>query len=263
MSETHHLVVPSLGRSSDAGHLAAADLSRICGEMGVDYRLVGGNAVTFLTWIHGVTHRVPGRETADADFGAEPAVVGNPNFALSLEERGYKLQGGNRFRRTVETTDGDLELTIDVLTPSYTGTLNSNQPVGDLFVDEVPGLALALSRSATVVRLETTLSDGTTLAYTAPLPDVVSSLCMKAYAYRGRFKQRDALDIWRLLEAANAAGVTAPSWPASATGRDAARLLHRHFGRPGAAGPSDATPDRASQARIRALVLQVVAAPQN
>lgn len=263
MSETHHLVVPSLSRASDAGHLAAADLSTICDELGLSYRLVGGNAVTFLTWFHGVNDLVPGRETADADFGAEPAVVGDSNFALSLEARGYTRQGGNRFHRVVETTDGDLELAIDVLTPSYTGTLNSSQPVGELFVDEIPGLALALSRSATVVHLETNLTDGTALAYTAPLPDVVSALCMKAYAYRGRFKQRDSLDIWRLLEAARATGVAAESWPCTATGRDAARLLHRHFGQPGATGPSDATRDRASQARIRALVLQVVAAPRS
>lgn len=259
MSELHHLTVPSLSRASDAGHLAAADLFTICDELSLDYRLVGGNAVTLLTWIHGVNGLVPSRETADADFGAEATVVGDANFAMGLEQRGYELHGGNRFRRT----DGDLQLIIDVLTPSYTGTLNNNRPVGDLFVDEIPGLAFALARSATVVRLETRLTDGTALTYTAPLPDVVASLCMKAYAYRGRFKQRDALDIWRLLEAAKAAGVTADSWPISATGRDAATVLHRHFGQVGAAGPADATPDRASQARIRALVLQVVAAPQS
>lgn len=230
MTETHRLVVPSLSRASDAGHLAAADLATVCDELGLSYRLVGGNAVTFLTWIHGVNDLVPGRD---------------------------------RFHRTVETTDGNLELAIDVLTPSYTGTLNSNQPVGELFVDEIPGLSLALSRSATVVHIETRLTDGTALTYTTPLPDVVSALCMKAYAYRGRFKQRDSLDIWRLLEAAHATGVAAESWPTSATGRDAARLLHRHFGQPGATGPSDVTRDRASQARIRALVLQVVAAPHS
>lgn len=64
------LILPSLTRAADAGHLAAADIAEIAGAIGAEYRLVGGNAVSLLVWHHQVTDLVPARETVDADFGA-------------------------------------------------------------------------------------------------------------------------------------------------------------------------------------------------
>jgi hypothetical protein len=222
----------------------------------VAYRLIGGNAVSLLTSVHGVGDRVPARDTADADFGASYDVVCDPRLPRALAQRGYLRSAGNRFVRTDPGT-GD-ELAIDVLAPSYTGQLRVNQPRGDLWVDEVPGLAFALARPATVVIAEVVLTSAVSLHAELLLPDVIAALCLKAYAYAGRLHPRDALDIWRLLEAAHAADVRANGWPRSATGSDAAQILHRHFGRPSSNGTADATSATAHQARIRALVAQVV-----
>ena len=231
----YRLALISTSRASDAGHLAAFDLASIADELGIEYRLVGGNAVSVLTAVHQVTDLVPDRETADADFGAEPVVIANPDLLARLVAYGYEQEEGNRFRRTVET-ESELALVIDVLAPSYHGRLRTNQQCGELYVDEIPGLALALARPATEVTVEVRLTSGTTIKYHTPLPDVVSALCMKAHSYVGRLAERDAVDIWRLLEAALAAGVTVQTWPRGASATEAARTLHHHFG-VGGAGP--------------------------
>lgn len=253
-----NISVISAGRAGDAGFLAADDLSRIALELQVEYRLIGGNAVTLLVAAHGVSELVPTRETADADFGADYGVVADPRLPAALYGRGYKRESGNRFRRRLATSQGELDLVIDVLAPAYVGRLRTNQTHGELVVDEVPGLALALARPATRVRVDVRLTSGTRLVTVLAIPDVASALCLKAYAYRGRFEARDALDIWRLLEAAHAAGIGAADWPKGGVGLDAARILHSHFGLPSSRGPLSATASRRHQARIRALVAQVV-----
>jgi hypothetical protein len=230
----------------------------------VPYRLVGGNAVSLLAAVHGVSDRVPARETADADFGAEYPVIADPRLLAALLDRGYRQAEGNRFLRqhTLPSLDAAAapvrDLIIDVLAPSYQGRLVTNQPHGPLVVDEVPGLALALARPGTPVAVEVQLTSGHRLATDLLLPDVVSAICLKAYAYAGRFTPRDAVDLWRLLEAAAAAGVTAATWPTGATATAAANVLSQHFGWPGAQGPARASARPPDQTRIRALVAHVV-----
>jgi hypothetical protein len=86
----------------------------------------------------------------------------------------------------------------------------------------------------------------------------LSALCLKAYAYAGRLHARDAIDIWRLLEAAAGSGVDSAAWPTGATGKDAARILHRSFGSIGSQALRHVSGDRAIQTRVRALVQQIV-----
>jgi hypothetical protein len=102
------------------------------------------------------------------------------------------------------------------------------------------------------------LTSGEALSTVLRLPDAVAALCLKAYAYAGGWHARDALNVWRLLEAVHAADRRAVDWPSGPTGRDAAAILQRHFGRPASQGPSDATTAPAQQARIRALVAALV-----
>jgi hypothetical protein len=260
---TSQLVVASTSRAADGGYLALRDLSEIADAMGVEYRVVGGHMVTLLATLHGVSDQVPLRETTDADLGVSPQVVADPRLPQALRDRNYALSGAaNRFVRDRDGGRGRLEVVIDVLAPSYRGGLRSNQRHGDLFVDEIPGLAFALSRPPTTVVLRVHLLDGDEVAMHLSLPDLTSALCLKALAYRGRFEDKDAVDLWRLMCAAHAAGLRAESWPATVTGRDAGHVLHRFFGRPGAAGLKQVSPQRSDQARMRALVRATVAPPQ-
>ena len=137
----------------------------------------------------------------------------------------------------------------------------TSQPHGTLLVDELPGLGSALDRPGTVVHVRVRLTTGHEVVARLVLPDVISAICLKAYAYQGRLSDRDAVDLWRLLEAANAAGVTAATWPTGVSGRESAAVLFQHFGHPASAGPAQASREPAQRARIRALVLRVVAQP--
>lgn len=65
MSETRHVTVASSSNAEDAAWLAVADVARVATDLGVDYRLVGGNSVTLLVQVHDAATQVPGRATAD------------------------------------------------------------------------------------------------------------------------------------------------------------------------------------------------------
>lgn len=256
------LMLASTSRAADGGYLALSDLAEIAAAMNVAYRIVGGHMVTLLVAAHDVSDRVPLRETADADFGALPQVIADPRLPQALRGRGYTAaEGANRFVRRQEDAEGLLHLAIDILAPSYEGRLLSSQPHGDLFVDEIPGLAFALARRPTVVDLRVRLLGGGEVGMQLELPDLTSALCIKALAYRGRFADKDAVDLWRLMNAAYAAGLRSASWPTGPTGRDAAAVLERFFGRPSATGLRQVSRQPAEQARMRAMTHAVIALP--
>ncbi|MFE9694702.1 hypothetical protein [Micromonospora sp. NPDC005806] len=256
------MALTSTSRAADAGFLTLADLSSIAAELALDHRIVGGHMVTLLTAAHGVAGQVPMRETLDADFAALPAVIADPRLPRALADCGYhRTDAANRFIREHQDNHGPLNLVVDILAPSFENRLVPNQRHGDLVVDEVPGLVLALHRPATLVHLQVRLTNADELALQVRLPDLVSALCVKALAYRGRFAAKDAIDLWRLLNAAQAAGLTAETWPTSATGRDSAHILHRFFGIPGATGLTQVSASSADRTRMQALIARIVARP--
>lgn len=253
MSGPAALVLVSGSLASDAAHLASRDIAAVADDLRVDYRLVGGNAVTLLTYVHHVDAAVPLRETADADLGAHLEVLGEPALLEAMTGLGYTQREGNRFVRHAASPGGPLELAVDVLAPSRTGRLETNQPVGALVVDAVPGLPLALRMPATWAHVTVTLTAAETLTYTVALPHVLAMLAMKAHAFAGRMATRDAVDIWRLLEAAHAAGYGPVDWPRGASTSDTHTLLRRHFTLPSSAGMNALRSTSADQARVRLL----------
>jgi hypothetical protein len=138
------LVLASTSRATDAGWLAAADIDTMTAGLDVQYRLIGGLAVTLLVHVHGADDLAPQRETADADLGVSVETCGDERFLPALLSAGYAQVQGNRLERAT----GSCTLVIDVLTPSYVGRLLPNQAHGELVVDEVPGLHTALLRPA-------------------------------------------------------------------------------------------------------------------
>ncbi|MBC9819737.1 hypothetical protein [Terrabacter sp. MAHUQ-38] len=251
----------STSRSADAGHICTADIAKIAEDAGLEFRLVGGNAVSLLVWLHGASDLVPHRETNDADLGVPPQTTGAQSLVEAMVRAGYQQTEGNRFRRVTEHAGTPLQLEIDILIPSYSDRMETNRPFGELVVDAIPGLSVAIARPPTLVEVMTTLTTGEDLRYTVPLPDAISALCMKAYAYRWRYAQRDALDIWRLLEVARQISLTPADWPKGASGKETARILHAHFGTIASGGPALATRDKSSQTRICALVAALVPPP--
>jgi hypothetical protein len=186
-----------------------ADVAAVATDLGIDYRLIGGNCVALLVHVHDAATQVPDRATADADMGVSFEVCADPRLVPALTALGYDRQSGNRFIRT----QGTRALVIDVLAPSYLGRLMSNRPHGDLVVDEIPGLLDALRLPPILVAARAILTDASQVDVRVPLPDVRAALVMKAHAYAGRLGDNDALDIWRLLQSVDNAGHAADDWP--------------------------------------------------
>jgi hypothetical protein len=247
----------SASRAADAGYLALVDVAQIASDMEAEYRIVGGHMVTLLAAVHGVSDQVALRETLDVDVGVLPRVAADPRLVDALAERGYVAQGGaNRFVRR-HGHDG-LELVVDVLAPADAGVMRSNRRHGALVLDEIPGLALALGRPPTTVELRVTLLGGTAVTAVVKVPDLVSALCIKAAAYRGRFADKDAVDLWRLMTAAFESGLRSEAWPIDSTANGAAAILRRFFGRPSSTGLVQVSSRRDVQARMRAMTKVVV-----
>ncbi|SBT54864.1 hypothetical protein [Micromonospora narathiwatensis] len=111
------------------------------------------------------------RETLDTDFAALPAVIADPRLPRALAERGYQRgDAANRFVRSHQDNRGPLNLVVDILAPSFESRLVPNQRHGDLTVDEVPGLILALYRPPVVLHLEVRLTNAGSLAFGSTCP---------------------------------------------------------------------------------------------
>lgn len=247
-------VIPSTARAEDGAFLAMADVADIAASTDTEYRIIGAHMVS----VHTARYELdlPLRQTGDADVGLQAKVLASSGFVHALIDRGYRQEGGNRFIREVD----DLELAVDLLIPAYTSRIRHNRPVGDLFVDEVPGLSYALARDPFVANLRIRLTSGTYVDTKPYIPDAVAALCLKALAFAARVEKRDAVDVWRMLEVVNADGVTAADWPDRATPRAAAEQLRRSFLPANGIGVRAASTVPSQQARIRALVARLVGA---
>lgn len=251
------LVVSSMSRAQDAGYHALADVAEVAGSLGAEYRIVGGHMVSLLVQAYGAT-AAPARETADADLAATFAVLADPRLVPALIAHGYAQRAGNRFAR--QGPDG-LDLVIDLLAPSYTGTHNPNRPIGDLVVDEIPGLSFALSAEPRILSLEIELSSAGRRDAVVPVPGPVPALALKALAYRSRLAAKDAADVWRLLEVAAVARMSPDEWAGAGVRTDARQVLHRFFGMRTAPGAQAASAAPAVRTRIAALVQAHVLRP--
>jgi len=173
-------------------------------------------------------------------MGVSFEVCADPRLPPALTALGYDRQFGNRFIRT----QGTRALVIDVLAPSYLVRLISNQPHGDLVVDEMPGLLDALRLPPVHVAARAILTDTTHVDVRVPLPDVRAALVMKAHAYAGRLGDNDA---WTSGDSSNRRatpdtprpigppGVRPATQPCSCTGTSAHQAAADLVGQPGTA----------------------------
>jgi hypothetical protein len=245
----------STSQAEDAGFLAMRDIAAVADDAGIEYRIVGGQMVRLHVALAGVEEPTI-RVTLDADMGVAAASARNPALVAGMEALGYTRPGAsNRFIRTTE--DG-LSLVIDVLAPAWGRRMVSNQQYGDIALDEIPGLSLALATPGEQIDLTVTRLDGTHVSFTLVLPDITSALCLKAVGWSARLAVKDAVDVWRLLRAHRQRIPEPIPWRDSGVQGDAVTILRRDFAQPAGGGVRAASPQRADQAEIRALTLTVL-----
>ena len=247
------LIVAS--RAEEAGYLALADIAHLAAQIGIDYRIVGGQMVSLHVAASGADDPAP-RQTLDADLGVEQQVAGDPALVDGLQGLGYERpESANRFIRTAR---GGQRLVIDLLAPSYGSRMRTNRRHGQMTVDEIPGLSLALALPGERVELHIQLLDDSTIDLLTVIPEIPAALCVKVLGYADRLAAKDALDVWRLLAAYRMRVLAPPPWPDKGVRREAAKILRRDFGQVAGAGVRAATNSPAEQAQIRALVLHAL-----
>ncbi len=90
--------------------------------------------------------------TGDADLSLEFCVLASSRLIDELRADGYQLVARNRLER-----DGGTRA-IDVLVPADIFRVRHNRAVGELFVDEAPGLRYTLSRAPLILELQVRLT---------------------------------------------------------------------------------------------------------
>lgn len=205
--------------------LALADLTRAAS--GAQYRVIGGNMVTFHSARREV--RIAPRSTDDADAGIESSAVAADDLASALLGAGYTKIDGSRFTRR----EGELDLVIDLLV-SDVHAERHNIEVGSLSADAAPGLALALARDPMWVECTVVLTAGEAVDLKLPLPDSSAAVVMKTLTWAARYEDKDALDTFRLLDCWSqdvTAGEALPLRLGSTVAR-ALEVLEDHFSAP-------------------------------
>lgn len=245
----------SQSQAEDAGFLAMRDIAAIAADTGIEYRIVGGQMVRLHVALADVAEPAV-RVTLDADLGVTAASARNPALVAGLEALGYRRpSASNRFIRTTE--DG-LTLVIDVLAPAWGRRMVYNQQYGDMTLDEIPGLSLALASPGEQTDLTVMRLDGKRVSFSVVIPNITSALCLKVLGWSDRLAAKDAVDVWRLLRAHRQRRPEPSAWRESGVQGDAVAVLRRDFARPVGAGMRAASPERADQAEIRALTLTVL-----
>lgn len=267
------LVLDARSVADDLGYVALADLAHVlAGDAHASYRVIGGHMVTALVsrWQLGPDLY---RETGDTDLGVPPVVVRDAHLVERLLDLGYQRAMGNRFVRPIDDVPvriaggvpASRHAVVDVLVPSYRSRARHTRRIGgDLVTTEVPGLATALARPPLMLELALRRLNGERLDVAIAFPDEAAALTMKGLATRVRTKDTDVVDVWRCLEVAFAAGVSASAFADAVAARSVAAVRSLFASRDGPGMTALVAAQRLSAAaaderftRLRALVARV------
>ena len=220
--------------ADDAGFVAIHDVATLMKTPGLERALlIGGHMVSLHArrWGLGLF-----RETQDADLGVPQLALNTVDVVPTFHALGYNRVRSNRFAKSMlaasagqgsDTAGG--QVVVDILVPALTSHPRKNIEVGGVTTIEVPGLAEALNRQPTVVTLHLTCRDGAMFAACVKIPDERSALVLKTMAWEMRQTGKDAVDVWRCLEIANAAALR-PEDVDSHDGTRAMATLQAAFG---------------------------------
>lgn len=231
--------------ADEHGMRALRDVATAAGN--VEYRVIGGHMVRFLRLIYDQ----PGtpRVTSDADTGIEADISVAGGLHEQLTGLGYELKAGNRYER------GDQAIDLLVPTEAKPGV----RDVGGRAFDGAPGLRLALASPPIKVSVTARLTDGETVDFTVPIPDVEAAFVLKTLARTVRSEERDVTDMGTLLEIVHSAP-TYLATPWRMNNPDVVRLGER-LDAARVAARMIAAPPTVVPARVRALLSRYVAAP--
>lgn len=187
-------------RTTAAVKSVLVEIGQILGSFKGRFAIVGGA----VPWLLLGNEDMPHVGTLDVDLGLDAAALGDGEYVhlvKALLGHGYEQRKElRRFQlvRQIQADDGGppIDVVIDFLMPRDAEIVKNVPPlISDFAVQKADGADLAL-RFYQMVAIAGSMPDGGTNRVEVAVCSIPALLAMKGHAIEGRYKQKDAYDIY-------------------------------------------------------------------
>ena len=187
-------------RTTAAVKTVLVEIGQILGSFKGKFAVIGGA----VPWLLLASADMPHVGTLDLDLALDAEALGDGEYATLVESligHGYQQRDGlRRFQlvRQVPTTDGGgpIDVIVDFLMPRDADITRNKPPLIDNFaVQRADGADLA-NHFYEMVAVTGSMPTGGTNRVEIAVCSIPALLAMKGYAIEGRYKQKDAYDIY-------------------------------------------------------------------
>jgi hypothetical protein len=187
-------------RTTVAVKSVLVEIGQILGSFKGKFAIIGGA----VPWLLLANEDMPHVGTLDVDVGLDAEALGDGEYATlvsALRVHGYaQREGLRRFQlvRKVPARDGGeaIDIVVDFLMPRDAEIVKNDPPlVADFAVQRADGADLAM-RFYQMVAVAGPMPDGGTNRVEIAVCSIPALLAMKGFALAGRYKQKDAYDIY-------------------------------------------------------------------
>ena len=187
-------------RTTAAVKSVLIEIGQILGSFKGKFAIIGGA----VPWLLLANEDMPHVGTLDVDVGLDAEALGNGEYATligALQGHGYaQREGLRRFqlvRQVPARDDGEaIDVVVDFLMPRDAEIVKNDPPlISDFAVQRADGADLAM-RFYQLVAVAGLMPDGGTNRVEIAVCSIPALLAMKGHALAGRYKQKDAYDIY-------------------------------------------------------------------
>ncbi|MBV1777366.1 hypothetical protein KSF73_16720 [Burkholderiaceae bacterium DAT-1] len=187
-------------RTTMAVKAVLIEIGQILGSFKGKFAIIGGA----VPWLLLDSDDMPHVGTLDVDIGLDAEALGDGEYATlisALQQHGYAQRDGlRRFQlvRKVPALDSGaaIDIVVDFLMPRDAEIVKNNPPlISDFAVQRADGADLAM-RFYQLVAVAGPMPDGGTNRVEIAVCSIPALLAMKGHALAGRYKQKDAYDIY-------------------------------------------------------------------
>lgn len=188
------------GRTTAAVKSVLVEIGQILGSFQGKFAVIGGA----VPWLLLDNEEMPHVGTLDVDLGLDAEALGDGEYARLVEalmkHDYYQREDLRRFQliRQIPATDGGdpIDVIVDFLMPRDAEIIKNQPPlIEDFAVQRADGAELATQFFRMVAVRGTMPMGGTNLVEIA-VCSIPALLAMKGHALNGRYKQKDAYDIY-------------------------------------------------------------------
>jgi hypothetical protein len=187
-------------RTTAAVKSVLIEIGQILGSFKGKFAVIGGA----VPWLLLNNEEMPHVGSLDVDLGLDAEALRDGEYATlveALREQGYDQRAGlRRFQlvRQVPARDGGapIDIVVDFLMPRDAEIVKNNPPlVNNFAVQKADGADLAM-RFYQMVAIDGPMPEGGTNRVEVAVCSIPALLAMKGHALEGRYKQKDAYDIY-------------------------------------------------------------------